>query len=253
MPGAKNSDSDAAAVSAGSRPADRASRRSAERTENGDSVPCLSELDPHGELRLARGRVDVRQQRRALAEQRPARLVSLPAVRLVLGALKFARLKMLNNCAMNSARYAPMRKVFDSRRSTLAKPGQSTVVTSVSPRARAERVHRVEIQVAAAGARHARPPAGRSVYPSPFRSSAAGRSEPQARAEVGDRRKLNVGRQLHDAAGDEAVAAIGGAVALDREEAVAIAELVGRLRVHRLAERVRDEELIAVRHAACRP
>ena len=34
---------------------------------------------------------------------RPA--VSLPAVTLVLGALKFARLKMLNSCAMNSARY----------------------------------------------------------------------------------------------------------------------------------------------------
>ena len=65
---------------------------------------------------------------------RPA--ASLAAPTLLFGTLKFARSKMLNSCAMNSARVAPMRKIFDNRRSTFANPGQSTVVTSLRLRPR---------------------------------------------------------------------------------------------------------------------
>src|SRR5262249_30256546 len=62
-------------------------------------------------------------------------VVSLPPPILALGVEKLARSKMLKSCAMNSARLVPMRKYFEKRRSTLANPGQSTVVTGVRLRA----------------------------------------------------------------------------------------------------------------------
>src|SRR5262245_28101364 len=63
-------------------------------------------------------------------------VVSLPALMLLLGMLKFARSKMLNSCAINSARPAPpIRMNFEKRRSTLTKVGQSTCDTAVRLRA----------------------------------------------------------------------------------------------------------------------
>src|SRR4029077_19920777 len=63
-------------------------------------------------------------------------LASLPAVMLPAGVAKFAVLNTLNNCAMNSIWCDLARtKVLENRRSTLEKPGQSTFVTGVRPRA----------------------------------------------------------------------------------------------------------------------
>src|SRR5262249_32037012 len=63
-------------------------------------------------------------------------VASLPLPMLLPGMLKFARSKMLNNCAMNSARPAPpTRKNFENRRSTFTKVGQSTCDTGVRLRA----------------------------------------------------------------------------------------------------------------------
>src|SRR5882672_10670223 len=60
---------------------------------------------------------------------------SLPAPMLLLGRLKFARSKTLNNWAMNSARdEPPIRKNFENLTSTLTKVGQSTCATGVRPR-----------------------------------------------------------------------------------------------------------------------
>ena len=82
---------------------------------------------------------------------RPA--VSLPRVEVVVRRVEVRAVEDVEQLRDElGAGGCAMRKIFDSRRSTLAKPGQSTVVTSVSPRAAAERVDRVEIQVAAAAA-----------------------------------------------------------------------------------------------------
>src|SRR5206468_8103580 len=62
-------------------------------------------------------------------------IASLPLPMLLLGVLKFARLKMLNSCAMSSARLEPNRRDFENRTSTFAKPGQSTWDTVVRLRA----------------------------------------------------------------------------------------------------------------------
>ena len=93
----------------------------------------------------------------------------MPALILPFGTLKFARFVMLNNCAMSSARREPNRNDFESRRSTLANPGQSTVVTSVRPRAR-----RAAFTAPTSRSRQPEPgmiPPGRSLtYPSLFKS-----------------------------------------------------------------------------------
>src|SRR2546427_633829 len=61
---------------------------------------------------------------------------SFPAPILLFGVLKFARSKMLNNCAMTSARDEPaIRKNFENRRSTFTNVAQSTCVTDVRFRA----------------------------------------------------------------------------------------------------------------------
>src|SRR4029077_6382781 len=96
-------------------------------------------------------------------------VLSLAALTLPFAMLKLARLKMLNSCAISSMRWPPNTKDFDSRRSTLANPGQSTWVTAVRPRA-------VRAALTASRLRSRQPlpgstPAGRSpVYPSLFRS-----------------------------------------------------------------------------------
>ena len=53
-------------------------------------------------------------------------MVSFPAPMLLFGVAKFARSKMLNSCAMSSAREPPMRKNLENRKSTLTNVGQST-------------------------------------------------------------------------------------------------------------------------------
>ena len=179
-PGLNSSDNDAATVSAGAvRPIAPAAAKTATTRRKlsswdhpGRGLRCQptlptdlldlrrptrpnSELQPHRKFRLPRRRVDVGEQRRARAEQRPAatRRCALPM--LLFGVEKFARSKMLNSCAMNSARAGRRAEEF---REPQIDVGKARTIDLVRPAsgcaARPELVDRVEIQRPATRQRH---------------------------------------------------------------------------------------------------
>src|ERR1043166_1801894 len=96
--------------------------------------------------------------------------VSLAAVMLPLGVVKFAVLNTLNNCAMNSTWCdLAIVNVFEKRRSRFENPGQSTFVTGVNPRD--VRTALIASRLSARQPVIGSTPAGKSpVYPSPLRS-----------------------------------------------------------------------------------
>ena len=190
------------------------------------------------------------------AEQRPAGGGSLPAVMLSFGVLKFARSKMLNSCAMNSARCdQPMRKNFEKPQVDVREARAIDRRHLASGRAPARNAFTASrFMLAAAGARHARPPADRrcsrrrsdrASWSARTAGSSGSRRSPRAAPRAGS---------CDDAAGDEAMAAIGRAVARRSRRSRS-----GRRAcswpgvVLRLAQRVRDAGTDSDATSASRP
>lgn len=162
------------------------------------------------------------------------------------GTSKFARLKTLNSCAMNSRRWEfPIKKNFREAHVQVGEPGARDRRNGGEAPGRAERVDRVEVEVAAP-----------ALTGHPWRQVARVsvtieierrcRVERSARTDVRDGRDLRIERQLHGAAHHPAMAPIRDAVAPHRRVLIHVGPVVPHRSVLGFAEGVRDQELIVL-------